>query len=140
MMPLALIGWAKQEFYVLYYNLNVFAVFNMEYRKQVCFAVLLRMLIMRVKMFPKYLVRVQLTFYQLQETTITTIQSIWRLDPSQQRNSAFSYKMTNMLRRTKGKRCLEKWQSCCVNWVMLTKYIQYMNIWISFQLHCGISN
>ncbi len=140
MMPLALIGWAKQEFYVRYNNLYVFAVFSMEYRKQVCIAVLLRMLIMRVKMLPKYFVRIRLTLYRLQETAITTIQSVWRLDPSQQRNYAFSYKMTNMLRRTKGKRCLENCQSCCVNWVMLTKYIQYTNMWIWFQLHCGISN
>lgn len=53
---LALIGWSKQGF-----CLNDFAVFSMEYRKQVCIADLLRMLIMRVKMFLKYLVRVQLT-------------------------------------------------------------------------------
>lgn len=115
--------------------INVFAVFSMEYRNQVCIAVLLSMLIMRVKMLPKHFVRIRLTLYRLQETAQTT-----RLDPSQQRNYAFSYKMTNMLRRTKGKRCLEKWQSCCVNWAMLTKYIQYTNMWIWFQLHCGISN
>ncbi len=78
---------------------------------------------MRVKMFPKYLVRVQLTLILSIAGNLNDHHS-QRLtaDPSQQRNYAFSYKMTNTLRRTKGKRCelSNAHQTCTVH--------EYMNI------------